>query len=481
MTRIKSQTSWQSRLPPSWALTAAVLAGLHLFLLLLSKNFGYDRDLLAKPIVTLVGVEMLAGALYLVVVRRVLRSPASGFSLKWIIGVGVLLRICLLTSTPMLEDDYNRYLWDGAVVAAGVSPYKFSPEEVLEAGTDSSVPTSLRELADKSDQVLWRVNHPHLRSIYPPVAQGAFALAHWLRPWSLLSWRFVLLAFDGATLWLLLLLLREIGRPLVWAVIYWWNPLVIRETFNAGHMDVVVLPLLLGALLFAIRKKYYRSSALLSLAMGVKLWPVVLPPLIVRPIASAPKKLILAACVFGLLSFAMLIPVYGAGFDESSGFMVYGQTWENNDAIFMVVLWAARAFLDLAGLHAQLAARGFVGFVLLAWIAYLARKKHGDSVEFLERISLTIAAVFLLSPAQFPWYYVWLVPFLALQPRGSLLVLTALLPLYYLRLYFSARHNTGVFDNLIVWFEYLPVWSLLIREYYVMRRSRSSPVMEAGV
>jgi hypothetical protein len=86
-------------------------------------------------------------------------------------------------------------------------------------------------------------------------------------------------------------------------------------------------------------------------------------------------------------------------------------------------------------------------------------------VDVWESSLLILAAVLLLSPTQFPWYYVWLVPFLTIRPRLSLLLLTALLPLYYLRFYFVARGNVAIFDLGIVWLEYLPVGWLLIREW----------------
>ena len=31
---------------------------------------------------------------------------------------------------------------------------------------------------------------------------------------------------------------------------------------------------------------------------------------------------------------------------------------------------------------------------------------------------IVVAALFLLSPAQYPWYYVWLLPLLALTHQG---------------------------------------------------------------
>ena len=108
-------------------LTGLGLVVLHLTLAWLSPSFDFDRDLLSKPVLALVGIECLAGLIYLLAVWK-LRDATGGRALMgWIIAVGLVLRLSLLTSTPMLEDDFYRYLWDGAVTANGFNPYSHAP------------------------------------------------------------------------------------------------------------------------------------------------------------------------------------------------------------------------------------------------------------------------------------------------------------------------------------------------------------------
>jgi hypothetical protein len=102
------------------------------------------------------------------------------------------------------------------------------------------------------------------------------------------------------------------------------------------------------------------------------------------------------------------------------------------------------------------------------------REDHLDDPELAGRFLLPTAVMFFLSPAQFPWYFLWLLPFLALRASFPLLLLTALLPIYYLRFYFEARQATDFFDYWIVWLQYLPVGSLLI-----YKALRSSALREA--
>jgi len=85
-------------------------------------------------------------------------------------------------------------------------------------------------------------------------------------------------------------------------------------------------------------------------------------------------------------------------------------------------------------------------------------------------LGVIVAALFLLSPALFPWYFSWVAVLLPLVPVTGLLVLSALLPLYYLRFMFAARGDTAFFDTTIVWFEYGPALILIALGVWRERR-----------
>jgi hypothetical protein len=460
-----------------------LLVILHLALIYISPRFAYEQDNLSKPILAFVGIEIAAGAVYLLISADIHRAKPSKGLLIWVILVGVVSRAAMFASTPVLEDDFYRYLWDGAVTARGANPYSFSPDEVLAADDESSAPASLRQMSGEADEIIWRINHPELRTIYPPVAQAVFALAYRLRPWSLTAWRLTLLGFDIATLGLLALALRKLNLPMLSLAIYWWNPLLIKEAFNSAHMDLVVLPFVLAAVLLAISKREVSAAGALGLAVGAKVWPALLLPMIARSLFSQPKRLIVAIALFTLLSGAIFFPTFRAGLGESSGFTAYGQSWEMNDALFMLILSASKAAVSGFGYeshHGKLLARLLIGVALGALIIWRMRKQPGTGSQLCENCLIIVAALFLLNPAQFPWYFIWLIPFLALRPRRSLLLLTMLLPLYYLRFYFSARGNVKVFDQGIVWLEDAPVWLLLLREWFVARRNQSKSLVEVS-
>jgi len=468
-----------------WIVAGIVLLFLGACIALLSRRFGYEINHAQSPIRLLVALLIASGAVHLLILTRIRRTPANSWLVAWMIGIGVILRVGAMFSEPILEDDFYRYLWDGGVLAHGFNPFTSVPEEAAEGGP--KVSEELHALALDSGAVVQRVNHPWLATCYPPVAQLVFAVAHFAAPWSLTAWRLVLFAFDFVTLLLLFALLRRLGRSPLYAAVYWWCPLVIKEGFNSAHMDIAILPFVLGAVWFSLRSERIRDQAaalgLLGLAAGIKLWPVVLAPLLLRPLFRKPRALAAASAAFlgvlGIIVFA-LIPSFRLG--DTSGFLAYGQRWQMNDALFMAIMWVVRR-LPWVGAHASLVARGVAAGILALIIGLAVRREPRGIDDMLRRAMWITAALFLLSPTQFPWYYLWVLPFLVFAPRPSLLLLTALLPLYYLRFHFKALGQVEYFDYGIVWLEYVPVWCLLAVEgamAFAHRKSRIKRQFQCG-
>lgn len=501
----RGDTSYKSLL--LLATTGLILVVLQAGLAVLSTEFQYENPLSSMPISVAVGLEVAAGVVYLLAlfVGRSVPEHVSLFGL--VLVIGVLLRLVTFWTTPILEDDYYRYLWDGGVTASGINPYRTAPAEVGHPeASKGRYGASLDQLAQESGPIISRVNHPHLTTIYPPLAQLAFAVAHFIEPWKLWAWRLVLAIFDGITLVLLFGILRIIGKEeaiararyqsnkksiasggfrsnwfpqerrgagiiLTGILIYWWNPLLITQTYSSVHMDLLTVPFVLGAIWLAAIARYNLSVVCLAAGAAVKIWPVLLLPLILRPLLRRPKQLAVALVLFGTLVAGFYVPLFSAVQNGSSGLLAYTQRWEMNDALFMVFVWGAR-LLPVTDWDwtAQEVARVLVVLVLSGWVLIQVWEAPGSLRRFGAVAMSIVAAAFLLSPTQFPWYYLWFLPLLALAPRFSLLLLTALLPLYYLRFYFDLKGMVEWFDYGIVWVEFLPVWALLIRETCIGRR-----------
>lgn len=456
-------------LKAGWAVLGLLLIAFAIAITAASPRFGYDYDVAEMPVPALVAGLVFAGLVFCFalppLITRSLNADAAAVRLLMlaIIVAGLAARLLLFASEPILEDDYQRYLWDGAVTVSGHNPYALSPK----AARQSEAPSAYSHLADAAGPVARRINHPQLKTVYPPVAQGAFALAHILKPWSLSAWRTVILACDAATLILIVLLLGETGRSPLWASLYWWNPLVLKELFNSAHMEAVLLPLVLLALLFAVRGRQVIASISLAFAAGAKIWPVLLLPLILRPLTGHKLKLAAALALFGGLVLLWLIPVLLGGHDANSGFAAYLAKWKTNSALFPILQGGVATFLNavnLADVSAGSLARALIALVLVGLALALSIKPLKDANDLIGRASLVVAALVLLSPAQFPWYAVWFAPFLAFRPWFGFLLLTVTAPLYYMYFTFAAAGEPEMFKQYIVWIIWVPVWAALIFE-----------------
>ena len=134
-----------------------------------------------------------------------------------------------------------------------------------------------------------------------------------------------------------------------------------------------------------------------------------------------------------------------------------------NDALFMGFLKIGQLLSDDAETSASLARLMVMGLLALL-IGVLSIKAAKNNIDFCNRCFWIIALLYLLSPTQFPWYYLWMLPLLAIRPRTSMLLYAVLLPMYYSRFYYSSIGNDQFFDYTLVWFQHLPPILLLLLE-----------------
>ncbi|MEM9044534.1 MAG: hypothetical protein AAGC81_07545 [Pseudomonadota bacterium] len=381
-----------------------------------------------------------------------------------ILAIGALMRLVLLASDPILERDFLRYLWDGAAVSAGLNPYLTSPEAVLsgEAGPLWS------DLAARSSGLAEAITYKHLSTVYPAIAQLGFAIAHWVDPWGLTGLRLVLLTGELAGLWLLIRLLDALGRNRAWIAVYWCNPLIAKELTNSAHMEALLLPWLIGAVLLAVQNRQIAASAGLALAAAVKVWPLVLAPILFA--GASWRRWMGAYALLALLTVILFAPILISRLDQGSGFVAYASGWERNAALFPLLTNVADWIVTQMGIY--LIDPGRIARLAVAAIvagAALLLARPGPE-RIVRGVVVVSALLVLLGPTGYPWYYAWLLPFLCLTPNRGLLLLGALLPLYYLRF---AMVDWGIghhFDAWIVWIEFLPPLALITWD--MTRRAR---------
>lgn len=452
---------------------AFALSGLGFWSLLLalwSGAFPYEEYVLAKPVAAFVLLQSVGGALYLLALRLLKPMTPSRWLLAAVLVTGLGMRCSQFSSVPILEDDFYRYLWDGAVSAQGLNPYLHSPQEARLGS--AGMGDEMKVLAKRSGTVLDRVNHPELRTVYPPVAQAAFAAAYWLSPFDLAGLRWLWLGLDLVIAVVLIKLLRSSSARIFQLSVYWLNPLLVKEVFNSGHMELVLVAAAAGALLAAMRNRRLVSVSLVVLAAGAKVWPALWLPLFLKRCRSG-RQVALGAGLFTAMALLLALPVLAGGLDPESGFAVYGARWQMNDSAYLLV---DEAFKLVSAPLAPAGGRLLLAMMLGLILFWLLRRPDSQ-VDLPESMLILTAGLFLLSPTQFPWYYLWLLPLLALRPVWALLGLTVTLPIYYLRFPMDALGAASWFDYGLVWLEFVPVWLLLgvelVRRVHDRRREQS--------
>ena len=266
----------------------------------LSPPFAYDVPATHRPlrwVLTLLAVNF---AIYLISLRLALRQSSVTVT---IITFALAFRLVMLPSEPIQEIDIYRYIWDGVASRYGVSPFQFSPQQVLEAdqaASDNPQLAALVKARDSSPGIhtsLSRVHFGHLPTVYPPTSQVVFAMAAWTTPGDasvstrLIVMKLWLLLFDLGTIAMIAAILRHVGLHAGWLLAYAWCPLVLKEFANSGHLDSIAVFFCSTATYLAMRGLFstdgrpHMTSVLaafsvLALGVAAKLYPIVLVPLL---------------------------------------------------------------------------------------------------------------------------------------------------------------------------------------------------------
>ena len=381
----------------TWLLGLGAISGLNYAVLLwLSWQFTTNVPADQRPtlmMLVLFGHQFIfyGCALWLAV-----RLPPTRGLLAGILAFACLFRGILLPSIPIHEIDIYRYIWDGAVLVDGVSPYRYAPQQVLQAVDDplSIVDPTMQQLVNLQatsqslTDSLNTIHYGEYPSPYPIVSQAVFALAATITPDDsshvarLATMKSLLVLMDLATLVVVMFLLREVGLHPGLSLAYGWCPLLMKEIANAGHLDSIAIFLTTLAIWLLVRVsksasnrqlKIAGTGLVLALAIGAKLYPMVLLPLFTAVWLRRHGwvEAIIGLASTAVFSIALLYPLFGPveatppsepaqqvavepsgegqlnapatstqpiTVEPDEGIQVFLKHWEMNDLIFMIVL-----------------------------------------------------------------------------------------------------------------------------------------------
>jgi hypothetical protein len=342
----------------------------------------------SPPYVITLGI---AAVTYLCAIREFTRTPKFPRHVIIVcLAMSAVWRVPYLRVGPGPQDDVLRYLWDGRVQRLGYNPYTVIPADP--------------DVAALHTEETRQMNNPDLPSPYPAGSQLFFRAVTAIHE-SAFAFKVAFAACDLAIVLLLLAELRRTGRGEHWVLAYAWHPLIVTCVAYNGHIDILGVLLLLISAAALSRRRSSLAAIAFGLAVSVKFLPVVLAPLYWGRVRI--RDGLLAALIVGLLYVPFLqadsVPIGSLG--------TFVERFRFNDPIF--------AMLDRV-VHPQVAASLAVlfGLVTAVWL----RAKH--SAFSLDVLAWPMAVSLAGAPVVYPWYLLWLVPFLQSTSTLPLMIWT---------------------------------------------------------
>jgi alpha-1,6-mannosyltransferase len=333
----------------------------------------------------------IATAAYAAILIRVWDEPvAQRRLLRTAFLFALAFRIPPALAPVGVDSDMVRYLWDGRVQRLGYNPYRVLPSDLALAHTHRN---GSQAMPSRND-----------RTPYPPAAQFFFRLVVSISD-STLAMKLALLLCDLLTalvLWRWLVHMQQSE----WLVLtYAWNPLVVLEVAHSGHVDALGTLWIAAAAFWLTRRRTLLATLAFVLAVATKFLPIVLLPLFAGRIRRQDA-------VAGVLLLGALYVPYSSGSDIPLGAVPNVIEFVRfNDPVFKLV----RAFTFPKFAAAFALAVGLSAAVWARW-----KLSERDPAAWAWPMGLTIAC----APVIYPWYVLYLTPFLFSAATIPLMVWT---------------------------------------------------------
>jgi alpha-1,6-mannosyltransferase len=401
-------------------------ATLGVALTICSRNFG-DRG---GPY--FMASLTLAGIAYLLAIREFFATSKLS---RRVVVIGLVLaavwHIEFLRRSAGPDDDIHRYVWDGRLQRLGYNPYIVVPSDPAFAGLHTPETRTL--------------NNPDLPSPYPAGAQ-LFSRAVTAIHESTFALKVAFVICEFAIVLVLLDVLRCTRQAAHLVLAFAWNPLLAIEVAGSGHIDLVGALLLVVSAAALVRRWRATAAVALGLAIAVKFLPGVLLPLYWKRVRI--RDAALAAAVVGLLYVPFLdrsffnhgrIPIGSLG--------TYVQGFRFNGPVFATLHHVAPPRL-LTGLAV------LVGLVTATWLRSTSPEWSPNQFGW-DAFAWPMAASLLFAPVVFPWYLLWLLPFLTSASTLLIIIWTvSIIPTYVQWHLSTLRGSWGALPGWVMLVEY---------------------------
>ena len=363
-----------------------------------------------------------AGVAYVAMLARVWNEPTAPRGLLAVaFALAVAFRAPLIGPRAGADSDMVRYLWDGRVQTLGYNPYLVVPADPALAATHTAETRQMPSLGS--------------RTPYPPGAQLFFRLVVSLHD-STRAMKVALVICDLLTMAVLWRWLAFTGRSEWLTMAYAWNPLVVLEVAHSGHMDVLGALWIVASAYWLARRRTALASIAFVLAVATKLLPIVLVPLYWRRVR-------LRDALAGGALLALLYLAFTRG-----SMLPFG----NVPNVVAHVRFNGLFFRTISRTTNPQAAALFavgIGLLTAAWARWRLDVDHPAAWAW------PMAAALICAPVIYPWYLLYLTPFLFAAATLPLAAWTlTVIPAY--RVWELARNGgRWVVPPFLMWAEYL--------------------------
>jgi hypothetical protein len=355
-------------------------------------------------------------------------------------ALAVAIRIPLMVPRVNTDNDMMRYVWDGRVQLLGYNPYGVLPADPAMASTHNAETGAMPSR--------------RARTPYPPAAQLFFRMVVGLHD-SARAMKIALMLCDLLTILVLWRWLAATGRNEWLTLAYAWNPLVILEVAHSGHVDVLGTLWIAASAYWLARRRTALASIAFVLAVTTKPLPIVLAPLFWRRVTR--RDVLAAGALFALL----YIPFMGG-----SGLPVGAVP-----NVVAHIRFNGPVFRLIAAAGSPLVAAAFavlLGLAVAAWARW--KLDASDPAAWAWPMATALAC----APVIYPWYLLYLTPFLFGAATLPLLAWTLTALLAYVVWYYPAYRQPWVVPTGVLIVEYLV--PLLAAATWLTRGGRPQPL-----
>lgn len=430
------------------------------FILYIIIGYHIDRHETAP----LFAVYFVLFALHIVIIRQRERLSPEGV-LFWLVA-SVIFRVLLVFAVPALSDDFYRFIWDGRLLAAGLSPFTEVPSFYMDPA--HAVPGLNTELYGQ-------LNSQHRYSSYPPVCQLIFWLSVKLSPasiaGSIIAMKSILLLFEIATFLLFKKLLISFKMPYGSLLIYALNPLAILEITGNLHFEGVMIFFLLLAIFLLTKRRAPSSAIAFALSVCTKLIPLLLLPLFFRP--AGRKKAILYWMITGAVCALLFLPLLNNDiiYGFSTSLKYYFQKFEFNASVYYLIRELGYWIFGFNIIQAAGPALAIIATIWILRIAFRQLTPDPNPYPHLFKSMLWCLLIYFASTTTLhPWYILTILAISVFTPYHFPILWTGLIFLTYAG-YTEAAFKENLF---LVAIEYVLLFAYILYEtLWIRHRSHS--------